>query len=97
MAVNDDFIGAGDDFLDGPPAAKTRGQKTDPGIREYAIIWIPVYCPGCGAKNKNVYNSSAAADGIRYHKCGRCGTRFKSIEHMPPEVKRLREGWGNKN
>lgn len=95
---DDDFIDANNDWLEprrrqagsvDPGAAKSAGgQEAAP---DYAVIWIPVFCPGCGTRDRNVYNSTAAQIGVRYHACGHCGLRFKSVEVIPDRVKKLRQ------
>lgn len=91
MMRPDDFIDAGDSWLDDSPnpAVKKPAQKAENSEPvEYAVLWIPVYCPNCGSRNCPPYNSGDKV--TRYHKCSECNYNFKSIEVIPEHVKKIR-------
>lgn len=45
---------------------------------EVAVYYdVRCVCPSCNAENPPV--TSAPGKGVRWHRCRRCGTRFKSV------------------
>lgn len=86
----EDFIGAGRDWLPEKtrPAPALEKPLEPLGPEDYAVLWIPVYCPKCGNRNCPAYDSGDKV--TRYHKCGACGINFKSIEVLPDPVKKRR-------
>ena len=61
---------------------KEQQEKTPPhpqaADESEPVKYIRPKCPACGSTNVPVYNSNHLP--IRYHKCGDCGHRFKSVE-----------------
>jgi len=41
------------------------------------VTYIPLRCPRCNSKKIKCYSSQLP---VRYHKCKKCGHKFKSIE-----------------
>lgn len=90
----EDFVGASDNWIDPDPKPALKKPKPVPAAAapeppaEYAVFWMPVYCPNCGNRNCPAYDSG---DGItRYHKCPACKHNFKSIEIVPDHIKKIR-------
>jgi transposase-like protein len=59
-----------------PPDEKIKGRPNDDSL-EYGVRYVPVKCPRCKSKNVMCYASRIP---VRYHKCRKCGTCFKSVE-----------------
>lgn len=98
-AGDDDFINAANDWLEPRRKKNILPEQPDADVqpvREYAVVWIPVFCPNCGVKDKNVYCSSSR-EPVRYHKCATCGLNFKSIELVPDPVQKIREQYFKKS
>lgn len=60
-----------------PVPAPAPGAVEVPRPIEYAVIFIPIRCPGCGSKNVRTTHTNLP---VRYHKCRDCDAPFKSIE-----------------
>lgn len=89
----EDFVGAGDGWLGDDPVpdrkkSSVKSAQTALPV-EYAVAYVPVYCPNCGSRNCPAY-VSRTGDPTRYHKCALCNQNFKSVEILPEWVKRIR-------
>lgn len=51
---------------------------------QYGIIYYPLECPRCKSKEIKTYSCKIP---IRYHKCKKCGYKFKSREASEKELR----------
>jgi len=70
----------GNGFLDDlPDLDLPRRKKRNPADDKSQVVeYIRLRCPECNSTNCPVYSSRDLP--VRYHKCGKCGHTFKSIE-----------------
>ena len=68
------------------PAPSAQAKEADPKAQKggqddenssYGVIYYPIKCPKCKSKIIKTYASKPP---IRYHKCLKCGYRFRSSE-----------------
>jgi ribosomal protein S27E len=63
---------------DGQPKRRKKPVKK-PGPEDVFVEYVKVKCPNCKSTKTQVYNTNYLP--IRYHKCLKCGFRFKSVEN----------------
>lgn len=63
--------------LPGSKAKKKKPRPSQPGHNLEVVLYHKLRCPKCKSDKVSVYVTKRP---LRYHKCKKCGHRFKSVE-----------------
>ncbi|HUW34963.1 MAG TPA: hypothetical protein VM223_25415 [Planctomycetota bacterium] len=94
--MRDDWLPDNDDYLPDDNSTRRREEAEKPRPRadgreeqqpDYRCIrFLSNHCPYCGsAKYRTDHTQRSRGRVYRYHRCGECGRRFKSIENLEPK------------
>jgi hypothetical protein len=72
------FLERQEGFLGPDPESKNVAEPRSIAPEYRCVLWAPLRCPYCLSDESRVTNT--LGNGVRYHSCGACGKRFKSIE-----------------